>query len=203
MKRVSDTYLNENFGIFKLLQTNNYAFLPTSDNSLPVKLDNLYYYQNSGDKCLSPYYHRLYKIYDDGEKTEAEINALVMVNIANSVALMFGDKWTKLYNSLVVAQYDALNNYDITEEEEPDITTEDTIRDNTYGFDTESEDGEPRDLRSATRTTTGTNTKTRTGRDGRVTPQKLLEQELVVRENLFYEILFRDIDSIIALKIYE
>lgn len=203
MKRVSDTYLSENVGIFKLLQTNNFDFLPTSDNSLPVKLDNLYYYQNSGDKCLSPYYYKLYANESYGERTEAEINALVMANIANNIAVIYGDKWQKLYNSLVVAQYDAINNYDITEEEEPDITTEDTIRDNTYGFDTESEDGEPRDLRSAVRTTTGTNTKTRTGRDGRVTPQKLLEQELVVRENLFYEILFRDIDSILALKIYD
>ena len=203
MKRVSDTYLSENVGIFKLLQTNNFSFLPTDDNSLPVKLDNLYYYQFSGDKKLSPYYYKLYKIYDNGSRTEAEINALVMANTANSVALMFGDKWSKLYTSLVTASYDALNNYDITEEEEPDLTTEDTIRDNTYGFDTSSEDGEPKDLRSAIRTMTGTNTKTRSGRDGRVTPQKLLEQELVVRENLFYEILFRDIDSILALKIYE
>ena len=203
MKRVSDTYLSESVGIFKLLQANDFDFLPTEETSLPVKLDLIYYYQHSGNKRLAPYYFRLYKSYDDGTRTEAEINALVMANIANSVALLYGDKWTKLYNSLVVAQYDAINNYDITEVETPDLTTETTTQDNTYGFDSTAEDGEPRDRRSLVSTETGENTKTRVGRDGRVTPQKLLEQELVVRENLFYDILFSDIDSMLALKIYD
>lgn len=203
MKRVSDTYLSESVGIFKLLQANDFDFLPTEEASLPVKLDLIYYYQHSGNKRLAPYYYRLYKSYDDGTRTEAEINALVMANIANSVALLYGDKWTKLYNSLVVAQYDAINNYDITEVETPDLTTETTTQDNTYGFDSTAENGEPRDRRSLVSTETGENTKTRVGRDGRVTPQKLLEQELVVRENLFYDILFSDIDSMLALKIYD
>ena len=184
MKRVSDTYLSENVGIFKLLQANDFDFLPLEETSLPVKLDLIYYYQHSGSKILAPFYFKLYQSYDDGTRTEAEINALVMANIANSVALMFGDKWTKLYNSLVVAQYDAINNYDITEVETPDLTTETTTQDNTYGFDSTAEEGEPRDRRSFVSTETGDNTKTRVGRDGRVTPQKLLEQELVVRENL-------------------
>ena len=202
MKRVSDTYLSESVGIFKLLQANDFDFLPTEETSLPVKLDLIYYYQHSGSKRLAPFYYKLYKSYDNGTRTEAEINALVMANIANSVALIYGDKWTKLYNSLVVAQYDAINNYDITEVETPDLTTETTTQDNTYGFDSTAEDGEPRDKRSLVSTETGENTKTRVGRDGRVTPQKLLEQELVVRENLFYDILFSDIDSMLALKIY-
>lgn len=203
MKRVSDTYLSESVGIFKLLQANDFDFLPTEETSLPVKLDFIYYYQHSGNKHLAPYYYRLYKKYDNGSRTEAEINALVMTDIANSVALIYGDKWSKLYNSLVVAQYDAINNYDITEVETPDLTTETTTQDNTYGFDSTAEDGEPRDRRSLVSTETGENTKTRVGRDGRVTPQKLLEQELVVRENLFYDILFSDIDSMLALKIYD
>lgn len=203
MKRVSDTYLSENVGIFKLLWTQGFSFLPVEDTSLPVKLDLIYYYQHSGNKRLAPYYYKLYKLYDDGTRTEAEINGLCMNAIMNSIATIYGDKWEKLYSSLVVAQYDAINNYDITEVETPDLTTENTTRDNTYGFDTVSEDGEPRDYRSYVSEETGTNTKTRVGRDGRVTPQKLLEQELVVRENLFYEILFSDIDSMIALKIYD
>ena len=203
MDKVSDTYLSENVGIFKLLQSNDFDFLPADDTTnLPVKLDTLYYYQHSGSKCLSPYYYKLYEAYDNGSRTEAEINALVMANIANSVALMYGDKWTKLYNSLVVASYDALNNYNITEIETPDLTTENTTEDNTFGFDSSSENGVPKDKRSFISEMTGTNTKERTGRDGRVTAQKLLEQELVVRENLFYDILFSDIDSMLALKIY-
>lgn len=203
MKRVSDTYLNENYGIFKLLQTNNWDFLPTDNNSLPVKLDLIYYYQHSGDKLLAPFYLKLYKIYDDGHHTEDEINAIVMTNIANSVALMYGDKWQKLYTSLVSAEYNALGNYDITEIETPDLTTENTTNDSVYGFDSTDPDGEPKDKRSYVSEVTGTNTKERSGRDGRVTAQKLLEQELAVRKNLFYEILFSDIDSMLALKIYD
>lgn len=203
MKRVEDTYLSQSVGIFKLLQSNDFPFLPAEDDDIPTKLDTLYYYQHSGSKLLAPFYHKMYKIYKTDLVTEEEANALVMTAIANSVALMYGDKWTKLYNSLVVANYNALDNYDVTEIETPDLKTENTTEDNTYGFDTVSEDGEPKDKRSYISEYTGTNTKERTGRDGRVTAQKMLEQELAVRENLFYEILFSDVDSMLALKIYD
>ena len=204
MKKVSDTYLNENVGIFKLLQNNNFTFLPSSDNDLPVKLDLIYYYRNSGDKKLAPFYNKLYKKYEleYPAYTESQLNALVMGKIADSVGTIYGDKWEKLYTSMVVASYDALNNYDITEVEEPDLTTENTTLDNTFGFDSTGDDGEHKDKRSYVSETTGTNTTERTGRDGKITAQKMLEQEIAVRKNLFYEILFSDIDSIFALKIY-
>lgn len=203
MKRVNDTYKSEDVGIFKLLQTQEFNFLPSDDNDLPIKLDTMYYYQHSGSKLLAPFYHRLYDKYYDDTKTEAEINALVMTAMANSIAIMYGDKWQKLYTSLVASNYDALSNYDITEVETPDLTTENTTDDSTYGFDTTAENGEPKDKRVYVSEVTGTNTKERTGRDGKVTAQKMLEQELAVRENLFYEILFSDVDSMLALKIYE
>jgi hypothetical protein len=203
MKRVNDTYKSEAVGIFKLLQTQDFNFLPSGDNDLPIKLDTMYYYQHSGSKLLAPFYHRLYDKYYDDTKTEAEINALVMTAMANSIAIMYGDKWQKLYTSLVASNYDALSNYDITEVETPDLTTENTTDDSTYGFDTTAENGEPKDKRVYVSEVTGTNTKERTGRDGKVTAQKMLEQELAVRENLFYEILFSDVDSMLALKIYE
>lgn len=203
MKRVIDTYLSENVGIFKLLSTQGFNFLPSEDTSLPLKLDLIYYNQHSGSKLLAPYYHRLYKIYDDGTRTESEINGLVMSAIMNSLSVLYGDKWTKLYISLVTAQYDALSNYDIEEEETPDIEVSNTTRDNVYGFDDTSEDGVESNLKAYISNTTGSNTKTKVGRDGRVTAQKLLEQELNIRKNLFYEILFSDIDSMLALKIYD
>lgn len=203
MKRVNDTYKSEAVGIFKLLQTQDFNFLPSEDNELPIKLDTMYYYQHSGSKLLAPFYHRLYEKYYDETKTEAEINALVMTAMANSIAIMYGDKWEKLYTSLVASNYDALSNYDITEVETPDLTTTNTTDDSTYGFDTTAENGEPKDKRVFVSEETGMNTKERTGRDGKVTAQKMLEQELAVRENLFYEILFSDVDSMLALKIYE
>lgn len=203
MKRVNDTYKSEAVGIFKLLQTQDFNFLPSEDDDLPIKLDTLYYYQHSGSKLLAPFYYKLYDKYYDATKTEAEINALVMTAMANSIAIMYGDKWQKLYTSLVASSYDALSNYDITEVETPDLTTTNTTEDNTYGFDTTAEDGEPKDKRVYVSEETGMNTKERTGRDGKVTAQKMLEQELAVRENLFYEILFSDVDSMLALKIYE
>ena len=203
MKRVSDTYKSDTVGIFKLLQTNDFNFLPSEETDLPIKLDTMYYYQHSGSKLLAPFYYKLYEKYYDESYTEEEINALVMTAMANSIAIMYGDKWEKLYTSLVASNYDALSNYDITEVETPDLTTENTTDDSTYGFDSTAEDGEPKDKRVYVSEVTGMNTKERTGRDGKVTAQKMLEQELAVRENLFYEILFSDIDSMLALKIYE
>ena len=166
------------------------------DTSQVQKLDLIYRDFHSGDKCVSPY---VLKTYENSNNTISTANTV----IANTLVLLFKDKWDKLYNSLVSASYEALSNYDITEVETPDITTEDTTQDNTFGFDTESDTGEPKDLRSFTREVTGTNTKERTGRDGRVTAQKLLEQELTVRKNLFYDILFSDLDSILTLRIYD
>ena len=144
-----------------------------------------------------------FSILSDLSLSDIEINTLVLTDVSNSIALVYGDKWEKLYNSMVVASYDALNNYDITEVETPDLTTENTTEDNTFGFDSTSVDGEPKDKRSYVSETTGTNTTERAGRDGKVTAQKLLEQEIAVRENLFYEILFSDVDSMLALKIYD
>ena len=202
MEHVIDTYINEASGIFKLLSSNNYPFLPADNPTQAIKLDILYYNQHSGDKLLAPYYFRLYNQQQEGH-TQAETNAIVMAMISNSIALLYADKWNKLYNSLVTATYNALANYDIEEEETPDIEVSNTTRDNVYGFDDTSEDGVEKDLKTYVSNTTGTNTKTKTGRDGRVTAQKLLEQELNIRKNLFYEILFSDIDSILALKIYD
>lgn len=166
------------------------------DTTMVQKLDIMYRDFHSGDKCISPYVE---KTYAKSDNTIATANTV----LANTLAILFKDKWQKLYNSLVSASYEALGNYDITEIETPDLTTENTTRDNTFGFDSQAENGEPRDYRSYISEETGTNTKERTGRDGRVTAQKLLEQELNVRKNLFYDILFADLDSVLTLRIYE
>lgn len=165
------------------------------DTTQIQKLDVMYRDFHSYSKEVSPY---VLVTYENANKDIATTNTV----IANTLLLLFKDKWNKIYNSLVGAEYSALSNYDITEVETPDLTTENTTQDNTYGFDSASEDGEPRDKRSYISEVTGTNTKEREGRDGRVTAQKLLEQELAVRKNKFYDILFKDIDSIITLRIY-
>lgn len=166
------------------------------DSTNAQKLDLMYRDLYSGDKEISPYVERTYS---NNEEDIEDTN----LAIAETIKIFFKDKWDKLYNSIVNASYDALSNYDITEVETPDLTTENTTQDNVYGFDSSSEDGEPKDKKTYVSEYTGTNTTERTGRDGKVTAQKLLEQEINVRKNLFYEMLFRDLDSILTLRIYD
>lgn len=158
-------------------------------------LDFTYVNQHSGEKLISPFLDKIINLYND--------NVDISNKILNAIGIYFKDKWQKLYTSLVTASYDALENYNLTEVETPDLETVNSTRDNVYGFDDESEEGVKKDFKEFVSDVSGTNTKEKTGRDGRVTAQKLLEQEINIRKNLFYEMLFSDLDSILALKIYE
>lgn len=195
--RVKELYTNANLGIFKILSSYNYTFLPSTESDLITALDNMYYYGYSGEKNIAPVYFNIRHLYDlDPDQDQKTMN-----NLASIINVMYSAKWNKLYNAMVES-YNAISNYDMEQVETPDLENASTTENNTFGFDSTSTDGEPRDKKSYVNTTTGTNTTTKVGRDGRVTAQKLLEQELNVRKNLFYELLFKDIDSILALKIY-
>lgn len=178
--------------IFEEMLTWNVAYC-TNDNY--EILDFTYVNQHSGEKLISPFLDKIINLYND--------NVDISNRILNAIGIYFKDKWQKLYTSLVTASYDALENYNLTEIETPDLETVNSTRDNVYGFDDESEEGVKKDFKEFVSDVSGTNTKEKTGRDGRVTAQKLLEQEINIRKNLFYEMLFSDLDSILALKIYE
>lgn len=192
-------------------------------NSTNVEqLNQDYYLSHSGDKYISPFVERLY---NDG-KTASEISSYVASICYNR----FSEKWKKIYSALMT-EYKPLENYSMEEIRTPDLTDEDTENvgseitterttnaSNKYkGFNADEPvtinetDGEEssttsgakaKNETSRTSTHTGTETLTRAGNIGVTTSQQMLESEFKVRQFDFYQSIFDDIDSVMALMIY-
>ena len=192
-------------------------------NSTNVEqLNQDYYLSHSSDKYISPFVERLY---NDG-KTASEISSYVASICYNR----FSEKWKKIYSALMT-EYKPLENYSMEEIRTPDLTDEDTENvgseikterttnaSNKYkGFNADEPvtinetDGEESSTTSGvkannetsrTSTHTGTETLTRAGNIGVTTSQQMLESEFKVRQFDFYQSIFDDIDSVMALMIY-
>lgn len=147
--------------------------------------------------------------------------------LAGVVWAHFGTPWAKKYAALV-AEYNPIENYDMIEEEDTSITDDADTRvtgnaannttsvsssHNVYGYNSSSPT--PADSDS---TSTGTNTDldtkydnergidrtlTRHGNIGVTTSQQMIESELKLRAYHFFEEVFKDIDTILALPIYD
>lgn len=182
------------------------------------QLDLDYFIGHSSDKYLSNYFIKFMNKYN----LESAIK-----NIGDSLAQKFGLKWYKI-GQAIISNYKPLENYDMEEIRTPNLTENVTRKQATdvnvhqstesgiYGFNsTESQptatgDGdthttgiknnnETEDVKS----NTGTESLTRHGNIGVTTSQQMLESEIVLREkHNFVEMIFRDIDSVLCLKVY-
>ena len=128
----------------------------------------------------------------------------------------FGSKWKHIWDALNTA-YNPLENYSMLEERTPDITkttngTGSTSTDSQtgiFGFNSSQSnpsgtiDGNQTDtITDRTETETGTETLERSGNIGVTTSQQMLQSEFEVRKYDFYKEIYKDIDSILCLKIY-
>lgn len=189
----------------------------TESNSL---LDIDYLYRWSGYKSISPLVAHL--LDTDGTMSAAGYNTL-----AGIVWAHFGQPWTRAYNALV-AEYNPLNNYDMTEHEDNEIiddaltnvsgssnsnkTTTNSTH-NVYGYNSSSATPSESDsVSSGSDTDLDTNydntrtinrTLTRSGNIGVTTSQMMLESELQLRVYRFFERVYKDIDSVLVLPIYD
>jgi len=187
-------------------------------------LDFDYLYSHSGDKLISPL---VYKLLEENKTIlETKLNKIVDI-----ISTRYLDKWNKLYQALVVTQYDPIENYSMNELETPNITKTYHREQNTnlevkddgestssvYAFNsstptpsgkaevdnTRTTSGDKDDnYQDGTDTETGTRSKRRTGNIGVTTTQQMLEQEIEIKKHNFYDIVYGDIDNVIALEIY-
>lgn len=207
-----------NKGIFTTIaELNKLQWLTLEEAKI---LDTQYYYGHSGAKYITPLFNNL--INKDG--VDAALTLL-----ANNILLMFSDKWNSIYDALH-KEYDMLNNYGVNEVETPNITRESNSRENskitttrnssdsasTSGFN--SPDFVPTDSNSAESTEnvsadendnytsssvteTGTREYTKSGIIGS-SNQKLIKEELDLRKYLFYADMYKDVDSLLVLRVY-
>ena len=212
-----DIVVKDNIGYHKYVTENVYSWY---DNSL----DFDYLYSHSGDKLISPLVYKLLE--DDKTITETNLNKIVEI-----VKTRYLDKWNKLYQALVVTPYNPIENYSMVEVETPNITksyhreqsvnleVKDDGENNSsvYAFNSSSAQPSGKVELDNTRTTsgdvddnyqdgndteTGTREKTRSGNIGVTTTQQMLEQEIEIKKHNFYDIVYEDVDNIIALDIY-
>lgn len=187
-------------------------------------LDFEYLYSHSGDKLISPFVYKLL----EQNKTILETN---LNKIANVLKTKYLDKWNKLYQALVDDDYNPIENYSMTEVETPNITKTYHREQNTnievsddgesnssvYAFNSSTPTPSGKAEVDNTRTTSGnkddnyqdgedtesgTREKTRSGNIGVTTTQQMLEQEIEIKKHNFYDIVYGDIDNVIALDIY-
>lgn len=199
MKRMSDIndYLTTSLGIFKQIYTTFSSTFTWLDESVADNLDLEYYLNHSANKFISPLVDRLY---DDNSSTYLSKTANVIVN-------KFADKWNKLYDALIDAEYNPIENYSMVEDEkvQTEVVNDTKGDDNTFGFNTTSTDGVPQNKTSATTTTTGDFDKnhrqlTRSGNIGVTTSQQMIESSAVLLNKWnFYDILMSDVDSVMCL----
>lgn len=183
------------------------------------ELDEDYFIENSSEKYLSRYAQLLINKFGNHSLD-------LSIQIAKHVVTKFGLKWWKI-SQAITTEYRPLENYDMEEIRTPDLREDLTRKQNTdtnvnqssesgiYGFNsTESQptatgegDTHTTGLKANneiadTKTNTGTESLTRHGNIGVTTSQQMLESEIKLRQYNFIEEVFKDIDSILCLKVY-
>ena len=177
------------------------------------------YFSERLDKYISPYFNLLW---DTFEESTTVVSAYLMQEVANKYAY----KWYKIALALTT-NYKPLENYDmeeirtpdlqedITRNEEKDVNVHQDSESGIYGFnstdsnptatgtgDTHTTGASAKNEIVDSKTNTGTETLTRHGNIGVTTSQQMLESEIKLRQYNFIEEVYKDIDSVLCLKMY-
>lgn len=205
-------------GIFQKIENLTGVTLPWSEDNALLDID--YVYRWSGYKSISPLVKHL--LGSDATMGSAGYNTL-----AGIIWAYYGEAWTRKYNALT-AEYDPLKNYDMVESENEHIVDDATTgvtgssannsttvnsTHNVYGYNSSS--ASPSESDSATTsqntdmTTDYDNDRTisrglrRSGNIGVTTSQQMLQSELELRSYRFFEEVYKDVDRIVSLPIYD
>lgn len=183
-------------------------------------LNLLYVGTHSGEKYITSFVENYLDV--TGHITTAGLNTL-----ASAISSLFGYNWDKLYAAVVSSDYDPIENYRMTEDGTDTTqrgTTSTTLQNSADNFGTSTtsssiygyNSGSPTpDSSQTTNTSTNTNIHgaedmggtdthhlTRKGNIGVTTSQQMIDSEIKLREYNFWLQVFRDIDSILCLKVY-
>ena len=201
-------------GIFHQL-ANNGKFSSFINNNTKDQLDLDYYLSHSGKKYISNLYCNLLEYYPNDDP---------LIKLSQIIESRFKNKWDRLYEVLVSAEYNPIENYSMVEVETPDlqdhrvtkvdqnIVNETDLND--YGFNSNdpvptskntnrlSGSGEDNQTDEVVNRT-GTRTLQRSGNIGVTTSQMMIQSSVdLYSKSNFIDIIFNDIDSVLCLSIY-
>lgn len=200
-------------GIFHQIALNNtFEFIT---NTISERLDIDYYLSHSGKKKISNLYENLVKYYPDENP---------LVKLAKIIESRFENKWNRLYEVLIEAEYNPIENYSMEEIETPDLedkrvtkVSQEMVNEtdlNDYGFNSQEPvpnshnvntlkgDGD-KNKTDETINRTGTRTLKRSGNIGVTTSQQMIQSSIdLYSKSNFIDIIFKDVDSVLCLSIY-
>ncbi len=100
-----------------------YIFRKMEQTDFPWADENLaldYFGNHSGEKLISPLIRAALK-----KEDVTEVNNVIETTLYNILVKKYGNKWARIWEALT-AEYDPLQNYDMTEVETPDLTDTET-----------------------------------------------------------------------------
>lgn len=204
-----------NKGIFDYIQNP-----PWGDEIESSQLNLEYFGNHSGAKTISPLVR---KMLNDGVLEDSSRQSLALL-----ISAKFRANWTKLWEAFN-ADYNPVHNYDMTEDIQKDGENKDTnnLGDKTthgrtttdtmshYGYDSAVEQPSDKDVMQEGGSTNVAHTGTvdyhidehtvtkRTGNIGVTTSQQMIEAEIALRRRNFFDGVYADVDSVLALKVYD
>ena len=205
-KDVEETKRNIFYRLFELM------YFDWMDDAEKAYTYDFLYFHNSNSKIISFLYEEI-------------INKDLMNMLTQIIIERYGDKWNRIYNTLITKQYEPLENYSMVESEKLKLANVDSVKSNSsdsgtsnstndnYGFNsitaqpatksTTTTSATSSNNVDGTKTTDSDKTLTRKGNIGVTTSQQLLESEVILRNKyLFQDIIFKDLDDILMLDIY-
>lgn len=183
-----------------------------------IALDIEYFGNHSGLKESSPLVEKMTDWPNDEQLSSVEIGRLQQIIINK-----FSVSWVKIWDSLIV-HYNPIENYNMTEtttpgvvttrKENTDINVNNSANGNVYGFNSSSavpastSGGNSRTTGDKAKnyteeSKTGFDTLVRTGNIGTTTSQMMVESELNLRKHHFFDIVFADVDTILAINYWK
>lgn len=217
---------------FHLADSGVFEFLD-SDVARTLNVD--YYEVYSRDKIASPLYQNQKDalIYvDDGDLVLVDGDYVgitsniddILAEQSKIIIQRFADKWKRIFDVLILEEYNPLENYNMREVELPNITHTRDTKTNTklkttqdgdkYGFNsstasphdkmvTEVEGDDLHNNINDVDKETGSRTLTRSGNIGVTTSQQMLESEMKIRALYnMTTIIYNDVDSVLTIPLY-
>lgn len=205
-------------GIFRKIENLSGVTIPWSEDNALLDIDFIYRW--SGYKSISPLIKHLMG-------NNSTMDSTGYTQLAGIIWAYFGDAWTRKYEALT-SEYNPLNNYDMTESEGESIVDDATTgvtgsaannsttvnsSHNVYGYNSSTATPSESDSATTSQNTdmttdydnerTITRNLTRSGNIGVTTSQQMLQSELELRAYRFFEEVYKDVDRIVSLPIYD
>lgn len=162
--------------------------------------DDFEFFVNSYQKTISLTFEYYYNMYKDSETGFT----LICNKLGDRIYTKYMPNWLKLAKA-INADYNPIENYSMVEEENQGSEIVVDSQNNTFGYNTTSDEGVPE--AKGTSKSTGDYDKnhrklTRSGNIGVTTSQQMIESQIVLARHKLLDLIYKDMNEFLFLPIY-